>query len=81
MTTKTRRNITISGNWRPGGPEREWAGSGYVDQHGAIECSADLGDEAYEQIEDQIAADDTSGSVTVTDEDGREVTYHWEIED
>ena len=78
------RKITISGNWRKGGPEREWAGSGTVDKHGAIECSANLGGHAYEQIEDQIAEGLTEGSVTVDtstiDLPGREITYHWYME-
>lgn len=82
MTTTTeKRTITISGNWREDGPDNEWAGSGLVDHHGHVECSADLGDDAYEAIEDQIAEGDTSGSVTVHSEElGRDVTYNWEIE-
>ena len=72
--------ITISGNWRDGGPEREWAGSGLV-QNGRIECSAELGDDTYEQIEDQIADGDTEGIVIVQNADlGRDVTYYWSAE-
>lgn len=74
-----RRRITISGNWRKNGPENEWAGSGTVDQYGAVECSANLDGDAYDLIEEQIANGDTEGSVTVEAEDGREITYHWEI--
>ena len=77
MAATTRREISISGNWRKGGPAREWAGSGTVDRHGAIECSANLDGDAYDQIEEQIADGDTDGSVTVTADDGREITYHW----
>lgn len=79
-TKAAKRKIDISGNWRPGGPDREWAGTGTVDQDGSIECSANLEGNAYEQIEEQIEDGETSGSVTVTAEDGREVTYHWGIE-
>ena len=81
MTTATKRTISISGNWREGGPDNEWAGSGTVDQHGAIECAACLDGDAYDLIEEQIEDGDDSGSVTVTAEDGREVTYSWEIAD
>jgi hypothetical protein len=82
MTTKAKRKIDISGNWRPGGPDHEWAGTGTVDlADGSIECSANLDGDAYEQIEDQVADGDTSGSVTVTTDAGRKVTYHWVIED
>jgi len=77
----TRRKITISGNWRKGGPENEWAGSGAVDEHGAVECSAELDGDAYEQIEEQIEGGSTEGSVTVSAEDGREITYEWIIDD
>ena len=81
MTT-TRRQITISGNWREGGPDNEWAGTGTVDRHGAVECAACLGDLAYDLIEEQIADGQTEGSVTVhSDEQGRDVTYSWQITD
>jgi hypothetical protein len=77
---KAKRQITIAGNWRKGGPDREWAGSGYVDQHGAVECSAELGGDAYDQIEAQIADGDTEGTVTVRNEEqDRDITYVWEI--
>lgn len=81
MSATEKRKITICGNWREGGPAREWAGSGYVDGYGAIECAADLGDEAYDLIEEQIADGDTEGSVEVESEDGRVITYHWSIAD
>ena len=80
MTETTRKSIRISGNWRKGGPEREWAGTGTVDSHGSIECAANLDGDAYDQIEEQIADGEVEGSVSVTAEDGREITYHWEIE-
>jgi hypothetical protein len=80
MTT-IKRKIRIVGNWRQGGPDREWAGNGTVDEHGAVECSADLGDAAYEQIEAQIAAGQAEGSVVVASEDlARDVTYYWNME-
>lgn len=84
MATETiKRQITICGNWRQGGPDNEWAGTGTVDRHGSIECSAVLGEEAYDLIEEQISDGDTSGTVTVGsgEGDGREITYHWEITD
>jgi hypothetical protein len=82
MATANDRKITFSGNWRPGGPDREWAGTGTVDGHGTIECSADLGDEVYEAIEDQIAGGDTEGIVTIHDEEqDRDITYFWAIVD
>jgi hypothetical protein len=83
MTAKTeRRTISISGNWRKDGPDREWAGTGTVDQHGAIECAACLTDGAYEEIEEQISNGDTEGSVTVHDADqDRDITYYWSIQD
>lgn len=81
MDATIRRQIHISGDWRKGGPEREWAGSGTVDKFGAIECSADLGDDAYDAIESQIADDETEGSVEVESEDGRTITYHWSIDE
>lgn len=81
MTTNTRKSITICGNWRDGGPDQEWAGSGTVDHHGAIECAAELGEEAYDAIESQIADGDEEGSVTVhSDEQGRDITYRWSME-
>jgi hypothetical protein len=77
-----RRRITISGNWEPNGPERLYAGSGTVDQYGAIECSADIDLDVYEQIEAQIADGDDEGSVTVhSDEQDRDITYHWSIDE
>jgi hypothetical protein len=79
--TMNRRRISIGGNWRKDGPDHEWAGDGTVDQFGAVECSADLGDEAYERIEEQIEDGQTEGRVNVTTEDGRSITYHWSIED
>lgn len=80
--TIEKRKISISGNWRQNGPENEWAGSGTVDQRGAIECAAELGEEAYDAIEEQIADGETSGSVTVhSDEQDRDITYSWQIEE
>ena len=73
------RTIEICGNWRENGPDNEWAGSGTVDQYGAVECAAELGEDAYDLIEEQIADGGGSGSVTVTADDGREITYHWSI--
>jgi len=79
--TFERAAITICGNWRKGGPENEWAGSGYVDQYGAVECAAELGDEAYDLIQEQIEAGDTDGEVTVHDaEQDRDITYSWSID-
>lgn len=80
MATATKREITIVGNWRKGGPDREWAGTGTVDQHGAVECGANLDGDAYDLIEEQIADGDTEGSVIVQAEDGRQVTYHWTMD-
>ena len=80
MATATKREITIAGNWRRGGPDREWAGTGTVDQHGAVECGANLDGDAYDLIEEQIADGDTEGSVIVQAEDGRQVTYHWTMD-
>lgn len=79
----SRRRIHIVGDWRKNGPDREWAGTGTVDQFGAIECSANLDGDAYEQIEEQIQDGQTKGSVTVPseEEDARSVTYYWSIED
>lgn len=75
------KKISICGNWRENGPDREWAGSGTVDHHGSIECSAELGDEAYEAIEEQIADGDDEGEVTVrNDEQDRDITYYWSME-
>lgn len=79
MTTTTRK-ITISGNWRKGGPANEWAGSGTVDEGGHIECAAELDGDAYDQIEAEIAGGGVEGSVTVEAADGREITYQWQIE-
>jgi hypothetical protein len=66
----------------------EWAGDGYVTENGTIEdCPANLEEGAYEAIEEQIQAaranglDQVVGKVTVTAPDGREVIYHWQIED
>ena len=77
----TTRKITISGNWRKNDPTNEWAGSGTVNQLGAIECAAALGEDTYDAIESQIANGDTKGRVTVhSDEQDRDVTYSWSIE-
>jgi len=74
------RTINITGNWREGGPEHEWAGSGTVDQYGAIHCTADLSDQVYDEIEEQIVAGRVEGSVTVHDADlDRPVTYGWAV--
>ena len=77
-----KRTISICGNWRLNGPDSEWAGDGYVDHYGAVECAAELAADAYEQIEDQIANGDTKGEVTVhNDEQDRDITYSWIISD
>jgi hypothetical protein len=74
------RTIRISGNWRKGGPSNEWAGTGTVDKHGGIGCSAVLDGDTYDQIESAIADGETEGEVTVqSDDDERTITYHWEI--
>lgn len=81
VVTAKKRTIQIFGNWRAGGPENEWAGSGTVDKYGAVECSANLGEAAYEAIQEQIADGETEGSVTVhSDEQDRDITYHWSME-
>lgn len=80
MSTQPERKIRIGGNWRKGGPETEFAGEGTVDKYGAIDCSADLGSDAYDRIEKQIAEGLTEGRITVRSEDqDRDITYHWGI--
>lgn len=71
------REIVICGDWNQEGFV-EFAGRGTIDSFGAVECSAELGGDAYDQIQEQVESGDTEGSVTV-EEGGREVTYSWEI--
>ena len=78
MKGETMKTITISGNWRDKWTS-EWAGTGTVDKYGAVECSADCGDDVYSEIEDQLADGQAEGAVTV-ERDGRRVTYQWDTE-
>ena len=48
----------------------EWAGSGRVVDGRIRDCTADIGEDVYEWIEDQIAAGEMSGTV------GR---YSWDV--
>jgi hypothetical protein len=43
----------------------EWAGDGYWDGGGIVDCTADLGIEVYEEIEELLSEDETEGTVTV----------------
>lgn len=72
MTTTTeRRAISI---WSEDG----LVGNGYVNHHGEVDCSAEIGEDAYEAIRGQIEEGRTSGRVRA-DRDGR--IYSWQIED
>jgi hypothetical protein len=69
------RQVHIYGNVRHPSTV-EWVATALLDEHGALQCAADINAEVYDAIEASLANGDIEGTVH-----SGTITYTWSLED